>query len=165
MAAGDTLLIWTALANEPPDDDFATFDTRNSHPVLDFDAAADEYAVFSGVLPRHYAGGGLTARLHFAMSSATSDTVIWQVSVERVGEGEQDIDADGFAAAQSSGAVTVPATSGHVAVAEVAFTDGAQMDSLAVGEGFRLRVMRDAVNDDATGDAELRWVELLETPD
>ena len=164
MAAGDTLLIFTPLHNEPPSSNAATFDTRNSHPVLDFDAATNESAVFSAVMPRHYAGGGVTAYLHYAMTSATSGTVDWDVAFERIGDQQLDIDADSFADANSVDDTTVPGTSGNVDVVSVAFTDGADMDSVAAGEGFRLRVTRDASSDDASGDAELLFIELRETP-
>jgi hypothetical protein len=58
-----------------------------------------------------------------------------------------------------------PGTSGYVTIASIAFTDGAQMDSVAAGEGFRLSVIRDADNgsDTMTGDAELWAVEIKET--
>lgn len=164
MASGDTLLIFTPLQNEPPSSAYATLDTRNGHVVLDFDAATDESAIFKSVLPRHYDGGGVTVYLHVAFTSATTNEARFDVAFERVGDGQQDIDSDGFASAQSVD-VTAPATSGHVEIASVAFTDGAQMDSVAVGEGFRLKITRDAnhANDDATGDAELWAVELVET--
>ena len=63
MASGDTLLVLTPLHNEPPSANAATIDLRNQHAVLDFDAATDESAVFGGVLPRNYAGGGVTITL------------------------------------------------------------------------------------------------------
>lgn len=163
MASGDTLLIFTPLHNEPPSSNPATLDMRNQHPVLDFDATTNESAVFSGVMPRHYGGGGVTVYLHYAMSSAVADTVDWDVAFERIGDQQQDIDSDGFAAVNSVDNTTVPGTSGNVDIVNVTFTDGADMDSVAVGEGFRLKVTRDAVNDDATGDAELRFVEIKET--
>lgn len=56
----------------------------------------------------------------------------------------------------------VPGTSGLVDVVSVAFTAGADMDSVAAGESFRLKVTRDAASDTATGDAELIKVELRE---
>jgi len=166
MAAGDTLVVLTPYQNEPPTANYATLDLRNLHPVLDFDAATDEAAVFTAIMPRHYGGGGVTVYIHYAMSSAEANDVVWQAAFERIGDGQQDIDSDGFAAAQSSGAVTVPGTSGHVDICTIAFTDGAQMDSIAVGESFRLKINRDADNvaDDAAGDAELVAVELRETP-
>ena len=87
----------------------------------------------------------------------------WDVAFERVGDAQQDIDSDGFAAVQSVDNTTVPGTSGHVDIVSIAFTDGAQMDSIAVGEYFRMKVTRDAVSDTATDDAELIAVEIKET--
>ena len=164
MAAGDTLLIWTPLANEPPAANFATLDTRNSHPVLDFDTTTGGSAVFRGVMPRHYAGTtGVTVYVHYAMTSATSGTCGWLLAFERVSDSQQDIDSDGFASNQTLTAVTVPGTSGHVDISNVAITNGANMDSVAVGEGFRLKITRDVANDSATGDAELWIIEMKET--
>lgn len=163
MASGDTLCSFTPLHNEPPSSNPATLDVRNQHPVLDFDATTNESAVFSGVLPQNYAGGGVTVYLHYAMSSATSNDVDWDVAFERIGDQQQDIDSDGFAAVNSVDNTTVPGTSGNVDIVNVTFTDGADMDSVAVGEGFRLMVTRDASSDTATGDAELLFVEIRET--
>ena len=163
MASGDTLLIFNPYNNEPPAANYATLDTRNQHPCLDFDATTNETAIFSAVMPRNYAGGGLTVYLHYAMTSAEADTVDWDVAFERIGDGVLDIDADSFAAVNSVDNTTVPATTGLVDIVSVAFTDGADMDSVAVGEAFRLSVTRDAVSDDAAGDAELLAVEIKET--
>jgi hypothetical protein len=162
-ASGDTLLIFVPQSNEPTSSNFATLDTRNLHPVLDFDAATNESAVFSATMPRSYAGGGLTVYIHYAMTSATSGDIDWDVAFERIGDQQQDIDSDGFAAANSTDNTTVPATSGLVDIITVTFTDGADMDSIAVGEGFRMKVTRDAAADTATGDGELRFVEIKET--
>lgn len=163
MASGDTLAIFTPLHNEPPTSNYATLDTRNLHPVLDFDDTTNESAVFAGIMPRAYAGGGVTVYLHYAMTSAVSGDIDWDVAWERIGDEQQDIDSDGFAAVQSVDNTTVPATSGNVDIVSVAFTNGAQMDSVAVGEGFRLKVTRDAASDTGSGDAELRFVEIKET--
>lgn len=167
MASGDTLLIFTPLHNEPPTaTDAATIDLRNFHPVLDFDAAANESAVFSAVMPRNYAGTtGVTVYLHYAMSSSvsTDGDIDWDVAFERIGDQQLDIDGDGFAAVNSVDNTTVPATSGNVDIVNVTFTDGADMDSVAVGEGFRVKVTRDAASDTAAGDGELVFVEIKET--
>lgn len=163
MASGDTLLTLVPQCNEPPASNFATPDTRNEHPVLDFDDTVNESAVFSDVMPRHYGGGGVTVYLHYAMTSAVALTVDWDVAFERIGDQQQDLDSDGFAAVQSVNNTTVPGDSGDVDIVPIPFTDGAQMDSIAVGEGFRLKVTRAADSDDATGDAELRFIEIKET--
>ncbi len=45
----------------------------------------------------------------------------------------------------------------------MAFTDGADMDSIAAGESFRVKVTRDAASDDAAGDAEILFLVIKET--
>lgn len=164
MASGDTLLIFGPLNNEPTSSNNATLDVRNAHPVLDFDDTTNESAVFSAILPQNYAGTtGVTVYLHYSMTSATSGDVDWDVAFERIGDQQLDIDADSFAAVNSVDNTTVPGTSGNVDVVSVAFTDGADMDSVAAGELFRIKVTRDAASDTATGDAELHAVEIRET--
>ena len=163
MASGDTLLIFRPQDNEPPASNPATPDTRNAHPVLDFDGGTNESAVFSAVMPQHHAGGGVTVYLHFAMTTEITNDVDWDASFERLADGGQDLDADGFAAVQSVDNTVVPGTAGVLKVVSIAFTDGAQMDSIAKGNAFRLKVTRDAVSDTATTDAELRAAEIRET--
>ena len=166
MASGNTLVVFAPYANEPPATIYATLDTRNGHPVLDFDGSADEEAVFSGVLPAHYGGGGLTIETFWALTSATSGSLRVQAGIERIDLSGLDIDADSFAAFQSAGG-TAPGTSGMVIKITVTMTSGAQMDGLLVGEVFRLKIRRDADGtsgtDDITTDAELLAVHIKET--
>jgi hypothetical protein len=166
MASGDTLAVFVPANNEPPSAAYATLDTRNAHPVLNFDGTTDEEAVFTSILDRKYAGGGLTVNLWVGAASATSGTMRWQVGIERIQASTLDIDADSFAAFQSNGA-TAPGTSGMFLVCAVTFTDGAQMDSLAVGEPYRLKVRRDADGtsgtDDIASDCQLLTLEVKET--
>jgi hypothetical protein len=164
MASGDTLLIFHPYNNEPPSSNFATLDTRNLHPCLDFDDTTNESAVFSAVMPQHYSGEtGVTVYLHYGMTSAEADTVDLDVAFERIGDQQLDVDGDSFAAVNSADDTTVPGTTGLVDVVSVAFTDGEDMDSVAKGELFRLKVTRDADSDDASGDLELYAVEIRET--
>lgn len=166
MASGQTLIVWLASdfeALSPTNTPGLT--VRNNHQVLGFDTAPAgvEYAYFKGILPRNYAGGGITVYVHYAMASATTGTCGWLVAFERIGDGSQDIDADGFAGNQTITAVTVPGTSGNVDIVNVAVTDGANIDSIAVGEVFRLRITRDTASDTAAGDGQLVAIELKET--
>lgn len=167
MASGDTLCTFFPTDNEPPSSNYATLDTRNGHPVLDFDGATDEEAVFSGVMPRNYAGGGLTVYIHVAFTSATSGSGRLQADIERINASSLDIDSDSFTGTFQSAGVSAPGTSGQVVVGSIAFTSGAQMDSLAAGEPFRLKVRRDADGtsgtDDITTDMELVAVEIKES--
>jgi hypothetical protein len=115
-------------------------------------------------MPQHYAGTtGVTVYIHYSMSSAEADTVDWDAAFERIGDQQQDVDSDSFAAVNSADNTTVPGTSGLVDIVSIAFTDGADMDSVAKGELFRLKITRDAASDDAAGDAELHMIELRET--
>lgn len=166
MATTNVLVQWTPLANEPPSAAFATPDLRNLHVVLDFDGATDEEAVFSGVLPAHYSGGGLTINTFWSFTSATSGSLRVQTAIERINASGLDIDADSFASFNSAGG-TAPATSGMVIKVTTTHATGAEMDSLAAGEAFRLKIRRDADGtsgtDDITTDAELLAIEIRET--
>jgi hypothetical protein len=163
MASGDTLCIFTATSNDPPATNYATLATRNAHPVLQFDATTQESALFTAVLPRNYAGGGVTVYIHWTAATATTGTIGWLVSFERMSDDTTDLDSDSFATAQTVTAATVPGTTGVMKVTNVAVTNGANMDSIAVGESFRLKVDRDVANDTAAGDAEIHAVEIKET--
>jgi len=161
MASGDTLLQFLPNSHEPSAATYATGDVRNQHPTLDF--ALAEITRFTAFMPAHYAGGGVTIDLIIAMTSAVADDVNLETAFERIGE-VLDIDGDSFAAAQNTGDVTVPGASGVPKKLTSTHSDGAQMDSVAVGELFRLQVQRVAVGGtDATGDLELLGVLVSET--
>lgn len=163
MASGNTLCVFNALQAEFPSSNMATLGLRNAHPVLNFDTTTQETCYFSAVLPRHYTGSGITVYLHWAAATATTGTIGWDVAFERIGAAQQDLDADGFATAQTVTAATVDGTSGNVSITNVAVSDGANVDSVAVGEYFRLRIRRDVATDTAAGDASLVAVELKES--
>ena len=157
-------MFFSPLANEPPASGFATIDLRNGHPVLDFDASAAEVAQFTGELPATYAGGAdVDVDLQWCATSATSGAVVWQASLERLGTAT-DIDADSFGTTVSAGAVTVPGTSGQSLVTTITLSGAGELDSIAAGERFRLRLERLATDaaDTATGDAELMSVSVSE---
>jgi hypothetical protein len=156
-AAGTkTYTVFTPDDNQPPAANFATLDTRNSILVLDFDAATDESAVFVGVIPESASlGSGLKIRLHWMATTATSGNCIWDVSLERM---TTDLDSDSFDTIASATTAT-SGTSGIITVTEITLTT---IDSVTAGDGFRLKVTRDANNasDTMTGDAELVVVEV-----
>ena len=162
MASGDTLATFFPSNNEPPSSNPARWDLINRHPVLRFDDTVNESAVFTMILLRAYGGGGLTVYIHYD-SNPTSNTVDWDMAFERIGDQQQDIDSDGFASAQVVDNTTVPSPSGLVDIVNIVFTDGAQIDSIAVGEMFRMKLTRDAVSDDASGDINVLGGEIKET--
>ncbi len=147
---------FTATDNQPPATAFATLDTRNSIAVLDFDATTDESAIFLGIIPEAtLLGSGLKIRLLWMATSATSGNVVWDVSLERM---TTDLDSDSFDTI-ASGTAAANGTSGILTVTEITLTT---IDSVAAGDGYRLKVTRDANNasDTMTGDAELVVCEI-----
>jgi len=164
MASGDTLCVFTPHSNQPPATVYATFTTRNTHLLLAFDDTTNEYAYFPGVLPRNYAGGGVTVTVIWLAATATDGSALWTMAWERHEDDVTDLDADSFAADHAVLAHCASA-SGEPSYDAIAFDDGADMDSLAVGESFRLRIFRHADDgtDDMVGDAQLGRIEVRET--
>jgi len=167
MASGDLLIEWGARDGLPRATNSATPDSRNEHPVLDFDGATDEEIRFEGRLPPNYAGGGLTLKLSIGFTTATTGTSRWQADIERILSGTLDIDADSFSGTFQSQTLAAPGTSGIFTDISITFTSGAQMDSAAAGDRIRVVVRRDADGtsgtDDITTDAELGDAALYET--
>jgi hypothetical protein len=151
-----TLATFTPRDHQPPATAFATLDTRNSIAVLDFDPTTDESAHFVSILPEAAdLASGLKIRLLWTATSATSGDCVWDASLERL---NTDIDADSFSTIASV-TTTTNGTSGIPNTSEITLTT---IDSVVAGDGFRLKITRDANNgsDTMTGDAELIAVEV-----
>lgn len=163
MASGQTMAKFSPLHGVPPATNAARLGFRNLHPILKFDPTTAQAIVFSDKLPRSYAGGGLIVHVEWAANGVTTGSVKWSAEIERIQVGTTDLDADSFAAAQEATA-TAPATDGFTKVTDIPFTHGAQMDSLAAGESYRLRISRVAGDgaDDMAADAQLVSVEIEE---
>jgi hypothetical protein len=152
-----TYAVFNANDNQPPATNFATLDTRNSIAILDFDDTTDESAIFLGIIPEAAVlGSGLKIRLIWtAAATNPSGDCVWDASLEKM---TTDIDTDSFDTAASV-TTTTNATSGVPNYSEITLTT---IDSVTAGDGFRLKINRDANNgsDTMTGDAELIAVEV-----
>ena len=172
MASGNTLAHFEPQANQPPDNGFATLDTITAasglRMVLDYDDTTDETAIFSSVMPSIYGGGGVTITIRGAMAGAnTTDTMSFDAAFEEVivggamGAGGSD-----FAAANNAN-VAVDDDADDEFEFTIAFTDGADMDSVGADDAFRLRLTRDADSttstDDAVGDFQFLSATIQET--
>lgn len=152
---------FSPLDNEPPSTNYATLDTRNNRPVLDFNDTTQEASVFCGVVPTGInLTNGLTIVILAAATTATTGTIGWDVAFERVVANDIDADSDNFGTPQTITAVTVSGTSGVLTSFSITFTQGQLPASLAAEDLFRIRIRRDVANDTATDDAELFFVEL-----
>lgn len=164
MASGDTLCKWFTGHSEVPASGGCGIGNRNGHDVMEFDDTTQEWVYFRDILPEHYDGGGVTVEIWFAMKTATSGNVRGQTKFERLAPNDQDIDADGFASANSLGDTAVPSTSGVLKIVTIAHTAGAQMDSIVAGDMFRIGVsLYSGSTSNATGDRQILGVRLYET--
>lgn len=161
MATGDSLVVWQPQDNQPPATNYAQIVVINGQTLLAFDTTTAEGAVFKSVLPRNYGGGGITGYVTHAADSATTGTIGWTLEFETTAS--QVLGSDGFATAQTITAATVSGTIRTPQTTNVAISNGANMDSIAVGVPFRVRLKRDVANDTATGDALFISLELKET--
>ena len=162
MASGDALFEFHPCQVEPLVTNMAALSSRNAQPHLAFDADAIESAIFSGVMPNHYAGGGINVLIISRFTSATSGNARVQIAVERQDTG-LDTDADNFATAVE-GNVAASGTSGNPSYTTIALSNS-EIDGLLVNELARFKISReanDATNDTATGDWELMRVYITE---
>lgn len=164
--SGQTLVSFGPLDNEPPSSNYATFDVRNGHPILVFPDAVVYVAIFSGVLPRRYAGGGLTVTINWTSAGTSTNKVCFSATIERMDIGTTDLDADSFGTQViDTTGIAANATSGIQSQTVIAMTAGSQVDSLAAGEAFRLKITRETgqANDTNTSDAQIVSIEIRET--
>jgi hypothetical protein len=154
--AGRTTLGASAVVEisgwSPPASNYATWDTRNSHPVLNFDTSTQEAIFVYGTIPANYGNTGLTVAIPVMAASATSGTHAVDAAFENLDA--QDKDSDGFATAKASTATTVSGTSGVDILHTIAFSHS-EIDGLVAGSRFRLRIRRDVANDNAAGDMQI----------
>lgn len=171
MASGNTLLVLTPSDYSPPATIYATLDMMvgtstpaESIPVLDFDDTTVEYADFYGIMPRHYAGGGVTLTIYWSAAQATNNGA-WAAAFRRVADDAEDLDTTAQTYDYNTTADLTPASAvGEVAYDTLAFTDGADMDSVTAGDYFILRVKRPAPSGTKiTGDCSIHAIEIKET--
>ena len=155
---------------EFPSTGFATIDTRNNHPCLDYADSGTETAFFTGFIPQGASfatsGTALTFVLESTAESALNGNIGWLVALERIVANGIDIDSDAFGTAQpGSAAVIGGANTGKVAEVSVTFTLAQLPSLLAAGDMIRVRVQRNtAVSGNHAGDAELLGLYANMTP-
>ncbi|MER7206332.1 hypothetical protein ABT340_04635 [Streptosporangium sp. NPDC000239] len=117
-----------------------------------FDATTKEQIMWSFRMPVDYASGPVL-KVQYKMASATTGNVIVEGRIAAVSDGDAtDVDAKAFGSANSSSAITVPATAGYLDEITLTLTNA---DSLAAGDFVIVYLARDAVSDTATGDMEV----------
>lgn len=146
---------------------------RSDVPTLSFDATTNQVAIFQGVMPAHYAGGGVTLTVGVVSTTATGDMsfgAAFRSNTDDVDNlGAVGTDPSGlktFAAPNLNQAIDAATVAGEVKYFTITFTDGADMDSVATGELFHLLLYRDAqdaTNDDMAAAAQVVFAVLDES--
>jgi hypothetical protein len=177
MASGDSLVQWFPRDAELPDADaaelgfklVASADEPDDHLMLvDFDpgGSPNEHCEFSAIMSRQYGGGGITVWFQWMSQTATTGDVRWEIAFKSFTDDVDNLDTKAYASAQGGYFPTDTFFAGRATIDSLAFTDGAQMDNIAAGEYFRMRLTRDAADSGDTmnsDDARLLRIDIRET--
>lgn len=155
-----TRLILTPLSAEFPASNYPALAVSNRRPVLAFDAATSETAYWTAVIPQGWTGT-VTAVVSYAMASATSGGVAFDVAVEALTSGDAvDTDATtSFDTVNGGSDAAVPGTAGYMEQLSITLSN---LDSAAAGDLVRISLARDVADaaDTATGDCYVFAVEI-----
>jgi hypothetical protein len=155
-----TRFVGTPFSAEFPATNFPQLLLSNRRPVLAFDAATSETAYWTFVAPQGLTGA-ITAVISYAMASATTGGVAFDVALEALTTGDA-IDTDAatsFDTANTGTDAAVPGTAGYMEQISVTLTNA---DSMAAADLVRISVARAVANatDTATGDLYLLAIEI-----
>ena len=172
MASGAVVVLINGMM--PPATAGASFGVRaggstpaEQVPYYAFDAAADEYLdVYCTLI--NYGGGGLTFRLTSMAATATTGGALIALAIRRLADDAKDVDVS---QTYDYNEVRIPcaSASGELTYDTITFTNGANMDNLATGEDFILRMRRRGTDntastgDDMAGDLQVIRIIGLET--
>lgn len=138
-----------------PSTNFPQLTQSNRRPVLAFDATTSETAYWTLVAPQGLSGAQ-TLVISYAMASATTGGVAFDVAVEALSSGDAvDTDATtSFDTVNAGSDGTVPGTAGYMEQISITLTNA---DSMAAADYVRISVARDVADaaDTATGDCYL----------
>lgn len=168
MASGDTLLILRPGNGTPTAtvsavlSSIAGASTPNERfQVIAFDDTDVEHWDFHLTMPQAYGGGGITLAFKTSGAAASGNYVL-SAAFRRIEDDTDDIDTTSHTYVYNdTGSITAPSVVGEIGYDNLTFTDGADMDSVAAGDMFVLRVR---VNGGTiVGDTYIHQIEVRET--
>ena len=158
-----TRFIGTPFSAEFPATNFPQLTLSNQRPVLAFDASTSETCYWTAVIPQGWTGT-VTAVISYAMASATSGGVAFDVAVEAISTGDAtDTDATtSFDSVNTGTDSGVPATAGYMEQISVTISN---LDSAAAADLVRISLARAVANatDTATGDCYVFSLEVRDS--
>lgn len=165
--ATDTIALCTphnAFRTDDDPPDFAVkYDTNTPVPVLAYDDATDQTEYWLCWMPEDYGAGGLTCEVIWSFAGTSTNNFGAEIGIARLQADTTDLDAANFAA-NNTASFAHNGTNGGVNQDTITFTNGADMDSVAAGEPFFIRLMRDtSVSSDLVGDVDVLGMVVRET--
>lgn len=160
VPASKTYEVFTARDNHPQANNFATFDTRNSIGVLDFDGTTNESAVFVSIMPEGASYANLQARLRWMTTSAVTGSVLWGAKWE---QGTSSLSSDDWSpVTELLHTISGPGNTASGVPYTTTITCTGAFDGITAGDLYRLYVYRGATatTDDIASDVELIAVEV-----
>ncbi len=113
-------------------------------------------------MPRNYTSGGITAALHWTVTTTSTGSVGWALYFERSNDANHKISVDSFGTCQIVSPIVSTATCYQLTTSSLAIPSGTSMDSIAAGDLFRIKVGA-ASSDGNSAGRRLIGIELRET--
>ncbi len=147
MASGDLLFEFVAEESQAPASDMATLGNfaaaTGFRDVLEFaGSGANDIAIFGGMWPSQYDGGGITAEAQICTDGTSTGTVRFLISVETE-QAADNLGSGGIDFGSASNLDLTPNGTANVLVKATANVSHVNCGSPAKGEGVRFKVERD----------------------
>jgi hypothetical protein len=171
MASGNSLFGFLPAGAQLPTGNFpqrAYFDAATGvREVLAFigsGGSADEAAMFAGIWPSYYAGGGVDIVLDYSTDGTSTGTVQWETSFEVLqDQDDQDAGGQGFGTVTDITDIPSSATANVLDRTAAVSVSHSDCGSPAVGDRMRLKIARDHDHETNTDDAQLHSIHITET--
>jgi hypothetical protein len=149
---------WFPSQGNPSATNYAVWGTRNNNPFLAFNDTTAWSTFLLDVVPEGaVVASGVTVNILWAAATATTGNVKWNVQIDNMTAGS--VASDSY---DTLGTVTSAcnATNGNPTLSSI--SPLTTIDSIAIGNTYRLLVTRDAANaaDTMVGDAQIYSVEI-----
>lgn len=138
---------------------YANLSIRNDRECLTFSPTTSQSAYFTRIMPNHYSNNGCCVYLYVAAASDIRNSFSFNVSFERIGERNLDLDTNLFTSTKRRYNATPPPTCGNIQVLKIPFSKE-DMKRLKGGELYTLKVQRAVDYDTGAGNAELYAIEI-----
>ena len=170
MASGNFLFGLLPADSIPTTTAFATLDTVSDgstvvgqYLVLDYaGATADEHAEWEVVVPSHYAGGGLTFVIVYAMDGSVGAAVQFELRAIKTVDGDT-LTSENLQAATLTDITDTPGSTNVVNYTASGSITHANAGSPAAGDLLRIRISRDFDHASNADDAQFIAAYVTET--